>query len=709
VSAGLVGHKKRFFSAFPIARKIEDALRSELNREPLFFFLESTDPDLRRTWFVLGRLGPEMEASLSIRGEVLMVFTAYSDFQRRSYNAIVGRVRQGLVDHQLSTFGNVRFSPDPGITLLYSFDKSALANVGAWNSEGARSLVAVLPSIEPAGTVSREEIAGAIARVLASRDLYRGKNPVTGSDFFGRSELIQLLTAELRAGRSIGLFGLRRSGKTSVLREMRRRSEPTGVVTVLSDLEALDDLAAVVPQLAGDLVNALRRHKNEGREVWIGPESEHSPSTFSDLSNRLVRVAEKNRELQFIVALDEIENLKRLSSISPESVRTFLGGLRRASQATENISLLFTGVTTEFFDQSMLPGDLDNPLFGFVDCHFLRPFPGGETGSLIRELGSLMMMKWDEDALDAVHATAGGFPFLVRDLASRVRDVAIAAAPANKDASFTVVNVGHVSIARQAWRDSANDLWKEIVRTLEAYHPFMAELVRCASNEELSSWVGAGGDAEVAAGNLMRLGLLTRDEHGSYQRAGVLVALEGLRTPEAHTLEQLKSQRLDVERLHALRSQPEGAQLEFKATSRFNLHSKKRDEAIEAAVVKTVCAFMNGQGGTLLIGVSDDGEIRGIAEDLALCRNSMDQYERWLCGDLLSRRLGPAAVSEHLSFHQVQVGGQTVVQVTVRPSGSVVWVADGDKTESLYVRNGNETRELLGRQIAEFISQRSGT
>jgi hypothetical protein len=706
-SSGLAAHKNAFFSKFPSGRKLAGALRSERNREPLFFFQESNDPDLRGAWLVLGRLGPELEAMLSIRGEVLILFTVFPDFQRRSYNALIGRARQELVNHQKAMFGNVRFSPDPAVTLLYSPDASARTNVAAWNAEGSRSLVAVLPELAGTESVSREEVANAVVEVLASRDLYRGRNPVTGNDFFGRSELIQQLTAELRAGRSIGLFGLRRSGKTSVLRELRRRSEPTGVVTVLSDLEGIDDLASVVPQLADDLINALRRQKEQARDIWIGPETEQRPAGFPELSSRMVRVAEKNREFDFVIALDEIENLRRIATTSPESVRTFLGALRRASQTTDNLSLVFTGVTTEFFDQSLLPGNLDNPLFGFVEPHYLRPFTRDETGSLVHDLGSLMMLEWEDDALDAVHRLAGGFPFLVRDLASRVREVALTGElPPVRNGAFVVIQVEHVRAAHERWKESATDLWQEIVRTLESYHPIMAELLRCTSDDDLREWVNTGSEAEVAASNLLRLGLLGRADDGGYRREGVLIALQALRGNGTDILERLKSRRLDVERLAALRAQTEGQQLEFKSTSRYNLYTKKRDEVIESAVVKTVAAFLNSQGGTLLIGVDDSGDICGISEDVLLCRKSMDQYERWLCGDLLSRRLGSAVVADHVTFNSVHVEGRDVVEVVVLPSPSVIWDTAADGREALYVRNGNETRELLGRQIAEFLQKR---
>ncbi len=58
--------------------------------------------------------------------------------------------------------------------------------------------------------------------------------------------------------------------------------------------------------------------------------------------------------------------------------------------------------------------------------------------------------------------------------------------------------------------------------------------------------------------------------------------------------------------------------LEFKATARVNLHTGSRDEPIETAMTKTVAGFANSaQGGTLIVGIDDDGEPVGLGPDFA--------------------------------------------------------------------------------------------
>ncbi|MGW4153749.1 RNA-binding domain-containing protein [Micromonospora chersina] len=700
--AGFDRFRQTFFANFPEAARLEKALRTPRNSSPMFFFQESRDPDLKKSWLVLGRLGPEMEASLSINGEVLFLFSPHEEFQRRSFNKLVDKARQEIAEVQRRLFGVVRFTPDSHISLIYSKDPSLASNLKAWNADGAASLVARVPMPDGSLDEITSELRISIATVLASRDLYGGKNPVTGRDFFGRLETIQSVSAELRNGRSIGLFGLRRSGKTSLLRELQRREEPSGLALVLSDLESTDAVDDILRQASQDLVNVLRRMKETRSDIWLGPESEHEAKTFGELSARLIRVAERNSALNFVIAVDEVENLRRLASASPERVRLFLGSLRRAAQATKNLSLFFTGLTTRFFDQSMIVDDVDNPLFGFVDSHFLPPFSLAESTGLVRDLGTLMMLDWDEDALSAVHNLTGGFPFFVRDLASAVRRIALDELNDSSQLSSQVnIKEGHVDVAFERWKDQAGRTWGEIIRTLESYHPVMAEMLRATREEEIREWRSIGVEGELSALALQRLGLLVPTDVGRLSRSPSLIALDGLAGRPAVLVSDIQKRR----DLRDLLSRTESLHLEFKSTARWNIQSNKKDQAIEEAVVKSVAAFLNSDGGTLVIGVNDDGEPRGLAEDLNTCRGSFDQYERWLMGSLLGQKIGMEIISQCVQFAQHSLDGHDLVVLEVQKFPGVAWVASGDD-DSLYVRNGNETQQLRGRRAAEFARNR---
>ena len=56
----------------------------------------------------------------------------------------------------------------------------------------------------------------------------------------------------------------------------------------------------------------------------------------------------------------------------------------------------------------------------------------------------------------------------------------------------------------------------------------------------------------------------------------------------------------------------ESDELEFKSTLRWDLKEGTVSKKLEEVVLKTVAAFANSQGGTLLIGVDDERQIVGL-------------------------------------------------------------------------------------------------
>ena len=69
--------------------------------------------------------------------------------------------------------------------------------------------------------------------------------------------------------------------------------------------------------------------------------------------------------------------------------------------------------------------------------------------------------------------------------------------------------------------------------------------------------------------------------------------------------------------LHTLIRQGEGPLLEFKSSFRWDLEQDRVNRTLETVVLKTLAGYLNNSlGGTLLIGVTDSGEIIGLAKDL---------------------------------------------------------------------------------------------
>ena len=151
----------------------------------------------------------------------------------------------------------------------------------------------------------------------------------------------------------------------------------------------------------------------------------------------------------------------------------------------------------------------------------------------------------------------------------------------------------------------------------------------------------------------------------------------------------------------------ESASVEFKSTARWNMHTEAKDDRIELVIGKTVAGFLNGEGGTLVIGVDDEGRPVGLGNDLSLMKApDLDRYELWLT-DYLERTIGKPALA-FVSVRFDRYAGEDVVLVEVEPSNTPVFLDEpkGGRTADFYVRMGNSTRKLLTDEFNEYQRSR---
>ena len=161
------------------------------------------------------------------------------------------------------------------------------------------------------------------------------------------------------------------------------------------------------------------------------------------------------------------------------------------------------------------------------------------------------------------------------------------------------------------------------------------------------------------------------------------------------------------EQVAALISQGESATLEFKSSARWDIQQNQVNKALEAVVVKTVAAFLNSEGGTLLIGVDDHGNILGLQHDYQTLAKKPDRdgYENWLTTKLLGEFGKDCSPLIHISFHPLN--NKEICQVAVNRAPKPCFVKDkGD--EVLFIRAGNSTRQLNSRETVEYAKQHWG-
>lgn len=144
----------------------------------------------------------------------------------------------------------------------------------------------------------------------------------------------------------------------------------------------------------------------------------------------------------------------------------------------------------------------------------------------------------------------------------------------------------------------------------------------------------------------------------------------------------------------------EGLHVELKATLRVNLHTGEKDPKMELACLKTIAGFLNTRGGTLIIGVSDDGGTVGVDVDGFPSEDKMHLH----LVNLLKERIG-AQHSMYIHPRFEDRAEARVLVVECWAANSPVFVKDGS-AERFFVRTGAATTELSASQTQEYIAQR---
>ncbi|MDQ3692715.1 MAG: DUF262 domain-containing protein [Chloroflexota bacterium] len=145
--------------------------------------------------------------------------------------------------------------------------------------------------------------------------------------------------------------------------------------------------------------------------------------------------------------------------------------------------------------------------------------------------------------------------------------------------------------------------------------------------------------------------------------------------------------------------------LEFKGSLRWDFRQRQVNKVLEKMVAKTIAAFMNSEGGTLVIGVSDEGAALGIEEDFATLgsRGDRDGWEQALRSALNSYLSREIAALVDLTFADFE--DKTVAVIHANPTRRPVYLMDGQNAE-FYVRSGNTTQPLNVKQAHDYIRDR---
>lgn len=377
---------------------------------------------------------PELIESYGIAGNLLIRCFFKSDLQLADIQALERTTSElgtaGLIDDQVSLL-LIASLPEQVEKLLYGRIE-----------DKRRATPAIVPLTQSQIETADDALSAlrfVLDRWLHRRDLFSQNFPVSGRRFFGRHRSMAELKDAIATGTAAGIFGLRKVGKTSLLKEIERRSNENGDIVIYIDLlrvpADVSDTRWIYWKIAFELCDRISKAgfkipiwRLGGRfSDFLDIPKEYPVATAfdSDLTQalRAIRATHVTPLPRIVLMLDEIERVLP-SSLGKEGFSgffEFFGYLRGVAQESSDFVLIVTGANASIAEASQFSGR-DNPVFNFFKEIYLPMLQLEETRQMVQTLGRGMGVNFTPQACEFIHALTGGHPFFSRQFCSFLSD-----------------------------------------------------------------------------------------------------------------------------------------------------------------------------------------------------------------------------------------------------------------------------------------------
>ena len=260
---------------------------------------------------------------------------------------------------------------------------------------------------------------------LFSRDLFEYTLPLNEDlFFFGRQAIVAEHIDAIRKSENRGLFGLRKTGKTSILFKIRRQCGSAGIKALYYDCK----LSSIYRLSGDDLIDQICIEIEDavGEKVkgWRG--KKHSADRFLSLIRGLPE------DSRLCIIFDEIEYISAGSLTAPHWHQDFVPfwqTLWSTQSQYRKFCFVIAGVNASIVETDRFSG-IQNPMFGIVKSRYLTGFEKSEVFSLLSVLGKRMGLNFEPSAVDALYARYGGHPLLTRMVCSQINtEIKVAGTP----------------------------------------------------------------------------------------------------------------------------------------------------------------------------------------------------------------------------------------------------------------------------------------
>ena len=141
---------------------------------------------------------------------------------------------------------------------------------------------------------------------------------------------------------------------------------------------------------------------------------------------------------------------------------------------------------------------------------------------------------------------------------------------------------------------------------------------------------------------------------------------------------------------------------EFKASLRWDYKQDRSNRELYHPILKTLTAFMNSDGGTLYVGISNDGKVLGIEKDYETFEKGKN-WDEWskTFSSIISSKIGPE-FNIFIKANPITVNGNEIAEITVLQAPRPAYIDPTDKAQ-FHIRAGTTTQSLNPKETSNYV------
>ncbi len=474
-------------------------------------------------YFVMYARGSKrVQSILGAEREILVLGNIYADQQQRSVRFARRLINES--DGRLETTLCVIVHQDPrGNTKLKR-----------WGRENG---LAVIPVYTSTGVLPRnQELERLLSYEFFTQDPFDVTGPVANdAQFFGRRSEAQELARKLQSGHIRACFGIRKIGKTSILhRVLAELKDNYDAVTLFIDCQRDDVFGLDAAGLLHSVTLSLLALKASGQAYAEVDASPSVPSLAE--AARQFQIALSQFERAVVLVFDEIDYITPSNGGAEqwragfvEFWRNVRAAYHAAARDERRVSLLVSGVSSRWFAVEAIDG-VENAALAFIPEEYLSPLPRGAANAMIKNIGAMAGLRFEEPALEAISSFCSDMPFWIRKACSSIHGkIETAIRP------VTLQEPAVSGMLEAYGRDEGAALAKVALQHLFRVYPELRapSLTLLADNSELSSGVkrtlnryGVVDAAGKVSGSMMQMALAMVAEEVPLVDAGSIERVE---------------------------------------------------------------------------------------------------------------------------------------------------------------------------------------